>query len=72
MQWYALDNDEEMQQNSLQGEHKLQIPQHTLEQYHVHEEEYFTKIQDSAEPKQKKQHPNNVEAQRPDPDPQQA
>jgi hypothetical protein len=60
-------NDEEMQWYSLQGENKLQIPQHTLEQYHVYAEKYFTKIQDWAELKQKKQHPNNVEAQRPDP-----
>jgi hypothetical protein len=59
-------NDEEMQRHSLQGESKLQIPQHTLEQYHVYVEKYFTKIQvqDWVEPKQKKQRPNNVEAQR--------
>jgi uncharacterized protein (DUF3084 family) len=40
-----------------------------LEQYHVYADRYFTKIQDWVEPKQKqkKQHPNNVEAQRTDP-----
>ena len=59
-------NDKHMQRYSLQGENKLQIPQHTLEQYHVYAKKYFTKIQDWVEPKKKKHRPNNVEAQRTD------
>jgi hypothetical protein len=62
-------NDKEIQRYSLQGENKLQIPQHTLEQYHVYANKCFTKIHDWAEPKQKKQRPNNVDAQRTDPPP---